>query len=225
MRPRRPGSPDPSTGRPRGAEAAGAPRLPRSFYARPSPEVARDLLGHILVRVLPDGTRLAARIAETEAYQEDDPASHSYRGPTPRSEVMFGRPGLLYVYFTYGMHFCMNVVTGGEGEGSAVLLRAAEPLEGLGEMAVRRGTDDPRRLCSGPARLCQALAVGRAENGADLVAGGALWIEEGPGARGPVVAGPRVGIRNALDRPWRFHVAGDPFVSPGRPARVRGSPR
>ena len=198
--------------------------LPRSFYARPSPEVAPDLLGRILVRRLPDGRRLSARIVETEAYQEGDPASHSYRGRTQRTEVMFGRPGHLYVYFTYGMHFCMNVVTGQDGEGSAVLLRAAEPVEGLEVMARRRTAADPRLLCSGPARLCEALGVARAENGTDLVRGGELWVLPGepvPSSRIGVTA--RVGIRRGMDRGWRFLVTGDPFVSRGRPvAGIKG---
>lgn len=200
-------------------------RLPRSFYARPSPEVAPDLLGRLLVRGLPDGRRLSARIVETEAYQEGDPASHSYRGRTRRTEVMFGRPGHLYVYFTYGMHFCMNVVTGQDGEGSAVLLRAAEPVEGLEDMAQRRSAADPRLLCSGPARLCEALGVARAENGTDLVRGGGLWVLPGepvPPSRIGVTA--RVGIRDGMDRCWRFLVTGDPFVSRARPAAgIRGS--
>ena len=145
-------------------------RLPRSFFARPSTVVAPELLGRVLVRVLPDGTRLAARLVEVEAYEQGDPASHSYRGrPTPRTEVMFGPPGRLYVYFTYGMHFCSNVVTGPNGCGSAVLLRAAEPLDGLEAMAANRGTDGLRLLCSGPARLTQAFGIGRDDNGADLV--------------------------------------------------------
>lgn len=203
-------------------------RLPRRFFARPSTEVAPDLLGQVLVRVLPDGTRLAARIAETEAYEEGDPASHSYRGRTPRTEVMFGPPGHLYVYFTYGMHFCMNVVTGREGEGSAVLLRAAEPLEGLEEMARRRGTTDPALLCSGPARLCEAFGVDRSLNGIDLVEGDVMWIERARRPAAHVVRGPRVGIRSAVERPWRFHLEGDGFVSRARPGpppgrRLRGS--
>ena len=203
-------------------------RLPRRFFARPSTEVAPDLLGQVLVRVFPDGTRLAARIAETEAYEEGDPASHSYRGRTPRTQVMFGPPGHLYVYFTYGMHFCMNVVTGRDGEGSAVLLRAAEPLEGLEEMARRRGTTDPVLLCSGPARLCEAFGVDRSLNGIDLVEGEGMWIERAPRPAARVVRGPRVGIRSAADRPWRFHLEGDRFVSRARAGppprrRVRGS--
>ena len=190
--------------------------LPRPFYRRPSLEVAPDLLGRTLVRVLPDGTRLAGRVVEVEAYREDDPASHSFRGRTARTEVMFGAPGHLYVYFTYGMHFCMNVVTGGEGEGSAVLLRAAEPLEGLDRMAAHRGLEDPRLLCSGPGRLCQAFAVGRPQNGADVVRGAEVRIEAGiPAGAEQVLAGPRVGIRVAADRPWRFVVAGSRFVSRG----------
>jgi len=202
--------------------------LPRSFYERPSIEVARDLLGRVLVRTLPDRSRCSVRIVEAEAYREDDPASHSYRGRTARTEVMFGRPGRLYVYFTYGMHFCMNAVTGRDGEGSAVLLRSAEPLDGIAAMAARRGTLEARRLCSGPARLCEALGVGREQNGADLVRGEEIWIE--PGAVVPdelVEVGPRVGIRVGLDQPWRFSIRGSPFVSRGRPGpparRLRGS--
>jgi DNA-3-methyladenine glycosylase len=197
-------------------------RLPRAFFARPSTDVAPDLLGRVLVRALPDGTRLSARIVETEAYAEGDPASHSYRGRTPRTEVMFGPPGRLYVYFTYGMHFCMNVVVGREGEGAAVLLRAAEPLEGLPAMAERRGTDRARLLCSGPARLAQAFGVERAANGADLVRGRDLWLLEGAPLRPEaIVRTARVGVRVGVERPWRYLVRGDPFVSPGRPARVK----
>jgi DNA-3-methyladenine glycosylase len=200
-------------------------RLPRSFFARPSPEVGPDLLGRILVRRVGDGTLLTARIVEAEAYQEDDPASHSFRGRTNRTEVMFGPPGHAYVYFTYGMHHCMNVVTGSTGEGSAVLLRAAEPLEGLEEMSRRRGTNDPRALCSGPGRLCQALGIDRAENGLDLVPGRRLWLLEGaPVARSKMSVGSRVGITSGTERPWRFSVRGDRFVSRARPAvPIRGS--
>ncbi len=200
-------------------------RLPRSFFARPSPEVGPDLLGRILARRLGDGTLLTARIVETEAYQEDDPASHSYRGRTNRTEVMFGPPGHAYVYFTYGMHHCVNVVTGSSGEGSAVLLRAAEPLEGLEEMARRRGTDDPRALCSGPGRLCQAMGIARNENGVDLVRGRELWLLEGsPVPASGIGVGPRVGITSGTERPWRFSVRGDRYVSRVRPAEpVRGS--
>ena len=200
-------------------------RLPRSFFARPSPEVGPDLLGRILVRRLGDGRLLSARIVETEAYQEDDPASHSYRGRTNRTEVMFGPPGHLYVYFTYGMHHCMNVVTGSDGEGSAVLLRAAEPLEGVQEMVRRRGTDDPRALCSGPGRLCQALGIAREENELDVVRGHDLWLLEGtPVPPSGIDVGSRVGIRSGTERPWRFSVRGDRFVSRVRAGgAVRGS--
>ncbi len=198
--------------------------LPRSFYGRPSLEVARDLLGRTLVRTLPDGARLSGCIVEAEAYREDDPASHSFRGRTARTDVMFGQPGRLYVYFTYGMHFCMNVVTGEDGEGSAVLLRAVEPLEGLDRMAEHRGLDAPRLLCAGPGRLCQAFAVGREQNGADLVAGPDLRIERGtPAVDQDVLAGPRVGLTVALEQPWRFVVATSPFLSRG-PRFAEGAP-
>ena len=190
--------------------------LSRRFYARPSPVVARELLGRLLVRRVGDAL-LVARIVETEAYQQDDPASHSYAGRTARNDVMFGPAGFLYVYFTYGMHHCMNAVTGRPGEGSAVLLRAAEPLAGLDSMAERRGVKASRLLCSGPARLAQAFAVARSLNGADLVAGGQLWVSAGRRAPDRVVCtGPRVGIRRATGVPWRFWVDGNRFVSLAR---------
>jgi DNA-3-methyladenine glycosylase len=196
-------------------------RLPRSFFARPSTQVAPDLLGRVLVRTLPSGVRLAARLVETEAYQQDDPASHSFGGRTARTEVMFGPPGHLYVYFTYGMHFCMNVVTGARGEGSAVLLRAAEPLVGLEQMRALRGVEDLRALCSGPGKLCQALGVDRADDGDDLVRGSGLSIHRGEGVPADrVEITPRIGIRRAAERPWRFVVRGDAFVSRARPARL-----
>ena len=199
--------------------SAGRP-LPRAFYARTSLEVAPELLGRLLVRILPDGTRLSVRIVEVEAYAEGDPASHSYRGRTPRNEVMFGGAGRLYVYFTYGMHFCSNVVVGRDGEGSAVLLRAAEPLEGLEEMMRRRGTEDPCLLCSGPARLTQALGIGRKENGEDLVRGTAVRIFEGlPVTASRIGRSGRIGVNVGAERRWRFFVKEDPFVSKGRPAK------
>lgn len=211
----------PPEGPARVAVAAHGRRLPRSFFARPAAEVAPDLLGALLVRDAPRG-RLVARIVEAEAYEEGDPASHSFRGRTARNDVMFGPPGRLYVYFTYGMHFCMNVVTGRAGEGSAVLLRAGEPLEGLRAMARRRGTSEPRLLCSGPARLCEAFGVGRRQNGLDLVRGGDVYLLTGvpvPSSRIDVTS--RVGIRSGADHLWRFLVTGDPFVSRGRPAGSR----
>lgn len=195
-------------------------RLPRAFFARPAFDVAPELLGRVLVRELPSGSLLTARIVETEAYEEGDPASHSFRGRTTRNDVMFGPAGHLYVYFTYGMHFCMNVVTGLEGEGSAVLLRAGEPLEGIDVMMGRRGTSDVRRLCSGPARWAQAFGVGRAENGSDLVSSDAWAVRAGePVPADGIVRTGRVGIREGTDRAWRYAVRDDPFVSPGRPAR------
>jgi DNA-3-methyladenine glycosylase len=162
------------------------------------------------------GGLLVARIVECEAYQEDDPASHSYRGVTDRTAVMFGPPGHLYVYFSYGMHHCMNVVTGQTGEGSAVLLRAAEPLEGLEEMAAARRVHAPKLLCAGPGRLTQAFGVARPDNGRDLTDGGALFVAPGrPVPDEAVDVSPRIGISVGVDRPWRFFEAGSPFVSRG----------
>lgn len=194
------------------------PRLARSFYARPAVEVAPDLLGRTLVRRLRGGRRLAGRIVETEAYEPSDPASHGFRGPTARNAVMFGPPGRLYVYFTYGNHWMMNVVTRTEGEGSAVLLRAVEPIEGLDAMAVSRGRSEPLDLCSGPGKLARAMSVDRGLDGADVVTGRDVWIERGsPTPAERVSASVRVGVRTGLDRRWRFFVEGDRFVSRGRP--------
>jgi DNA-3-methyladenine glycosylase len=173
-----------------------------------------------------DGSRLAARIVETEAYEPDDPASHAFRGRTSRNAVMFGEPGHLYVYFTYGMHFCMNAVTGRAGEGMAVLLRAAEPIAGLDEMRERRMRSKVRELCSGPAKLCQAFGVDRSLDGTDLVRGTDIWISEGtPVARSLVAIGPRVGIRVGLEHAWRFWAEGDPYVSRGGPVTSRSATR
>ena len=125
----------------------------------------------------------------------------------------------MYVYLAYGMHFCMNVVTGSEHEGSAVLLRAAEPLEGIADMRTFRGRDSLHELCSGPGKLCQAFAVDRSHDGVDLVRGANLWLAEGEPVPGREIdVGSRVGIRTGVDRPWRFRVRGDPWVSAGRPA-------
>jgi DNA-3-methyladenine glycosylase len=207
-------------------------RLPRSFFARPSTEVAPDLLGRVLVRTLSNGGRLAARLVEVEAYEQGDPASHSYRGrPTARTEVMFGPPGRLYVYFTYGQHFCSNVVTGTDGIGSAVLLRAAEPLEGLEVMEANRRINDVRLLCSGPARLTQAFGIARADNGIDLVRDPSLNLLSGTAlAPKAIETSTRVGVNVGGERPWRFFERGSAFVSPGRPwtaqrtAAASGSP-
>ncbi len=187
------------------------------FFERPAIEVAPELLGRVLVRRLPDGTRLAGRIVETEAYEPGDPASHGFRGPTPRNASMFGPPGRLYVYFTYGHHWMMNVVTRPRGQGSAVLLRALEPLEGLAAMASARGRDHVGDLCSGPGKLAQALGVDRSHDGEDLVRGAVIWLEAGdPVGAERIEAGGRVGVSVGVDDPWRFVVSGDPFVSRGR---------
>lgn len=206
------------------------PRLPRGFFARPATKVAPELLGRVLVHRLPDGDRVAVRIVEVEAYEPGDPASHAFRGPTPRNLAMFGPPGRLYAYLAYGVHVCANVVTGIDGVGSAVLLRAAEPLEGLEGMRRRRGVEDPRRLCSGPGRLTQALDIGRADDGLDLVRGRDVFLTAGE----PVWPSrwsrtTRVGVNVGADRRWRWFERGSAFVSSGRPSApgkpVRGSRR
>ncbi len=188
--------------------------LPREFYSRFTPRVAKDLLGRILVRRL-RGLCLEGRIVETEAYRgPDDPASHAYRGRTLRNWVMFGKPGVAYVYFTYGMHNCLNVVTEEEGVPGAVLIRALEPLKGIDAMKKRRRTSDPRRLTNGPARLTQAMAITRRLNGIDMTLPGELFVSASPPCHTPgIVAGSRIGIRLGREKPWRFHMEDNPYVS------------
>ena len=186
-----------------------------------SAEVARDLLGKTLWRRTEAGLT-AGIIVETEAYSgASDPASHAWRGRTQRNAVMFGPPGYAYVYFTYGMHYCLNAVTGPAGQASAVLLRAIQPAVGIELMRERRGTTIPDRdLARGPGRLCQALGITTADNGIDLT-GEALWISETADAPDLLIAAtPRIGITRAAERPWRFVVCDNRYVS-GRTVRSR----
>jgi len=187
------------------------PRLPRQFYARPTLQVARELLGQRLVHVT-EGRRLAGLITETEAYiDQTDLACHARFGRTQRTAVMFGPPGRAYVYFTYGMHWMLNIVSEAKGMPAAVLIRAALPVEGLELMQARRGRDDaPARLVNGPGKLAQAFGIDQALNGSDLCARGAtLFVERAaPAPDSSVRVGPRVGLNNTPEPwkslPWRF---------------------
>jgi DNA-3-methyladenine glycosylase len=183
-------------------------RLGRGFFARDTLTVARELLGQRLVRVA-GGRRLSGRIMEVEAYiGEEDTACHASVGRTQRTEVMYGAPGHAYVYFVYGMHHCLNVVTEREGFPAAVLLRAIEPDEGLEVMRCNRAGRPDAQLTNGPAKLCQALHVDRGLNGVDLCTSQVLFFERGmPVQQSEVIATPRVGVRGdevALNAPWRF---------------------
>jgi DNA-3-methyladenine glycosylase len=184
--------------------------LGREFFARDTLTVARELVGARLHVAWPAG-ELCGRIVETEAYLgEDDPASHAGRGPTPRSAIMFGPPGVAYVYFIYGVHHCLNFVTEQEGAAGAVLIRALEPVHGHQRMAANRGLDPARfrdrDLCSGPGKLCRALGIDQQWNGAPLdgTPPHALWISPRRTAPPQVAATPRIGIRQAADRLFRF---------------------
>jgi len=186
---------------------AGA-RLDRDFFARPVAEVAPDLVGCMLTV---DG--VGGLIVETERYEQDDPASHSFRGPRGRALVMFGPPGHLYVYRSYGLHWCVNLVCEPEGRGAAVLIRALAPVHGVAHMRARRRSVDDRLLCAGPGRLTQALAIDRHLDGADAVAPDGRVRLYGRVAPVTPVAGPRIGITKAADRPWRFGMPGSPYLS------------
>jgi DNA-3-methyladenine glycosylase len=181
-----------------------------AFLARDARVLARELVGATLLK---DG--VGGVVVETEAYIESDPASHSYRGPTRRNATMFGPPGRLYVYRSYGIHWCANVVCDEEGVGAAVLLRALAPTHGVDAMRERRGVTDELLLCSGPGRLAEALGITGADDGSRLDEPPfELLLPREPV---PVVAGPRVGITRARERPWRFSLRGSPYVSRPRP--------
>jgi DNA-3-methyladenine glycosylase len=185
-------------------------KLRRDFFDRSVHKVAPELIGATLM--VGQGSKVAGGIiVEVEAYHHTDPAAHSYRGPTDRNRVMFGPPGFLYVYRSYGIHWCMNFVCEEEGSASAVLIRALEPVEGLAAMRRRRDADDVRALCSGPGKVCEALGVTREHNG--------LALDRAPIAiyartsKPGILVGPRIGITKAVDHPWRYGMKGSKFLS------------
>ena len=192
-------------------------KLPRSFYLRPTLIVARELIGKHLVRRV-DNVLLVGKIVEAEAYLgEKDPASHAYRGLTKRNEVMFREGGYLYVYFTYGMHFCCNVVTEREGKAGAVLLRAVEPIDGIEVMKQNRGFTadkvDDCNLTNGPAKLCEAFGLTREQNGIDLL-GSEIYVTQGEHIqKSQIISATRIGIKNGAEKKWRFYIRNNSFVS------------
>lgn len=190
-------------------------RLDREFFARDPRVVAPELLGTVLVHDRP-GDRRSGRVVEVEAYCGDvDPAAHTFRGETPRNRTMFGPAGLLYVYFSYGVHWCANVVCGDEGDGVAVLLRGLAPLDGTEAMYEARGAPAKRDrdLCSGPGKLTQALGIAGADDGTDLAVSDRLYLADDGTPVADIVQTTRVGISQAVDEPWRWYVADDPNVS------------
>ncbi|HSX53442.1 MAG TPA: DNA-3-methyladenine glycosylase [Patescibacteria group bacterium] len=186
-------------------------------------EIAPRLLGCVLERII-DGKSISGKIVEVEAYDQSDSASHSYRGKTARTEIMFGAPGHLYVYFTYGMHYCCNIVVGPSGHGSAVLIRAIEPIGGLETMATKRGGKVGQELTNGPAKLCQALGIDKALNGHDLHKK-PLQLKVGKQIpKGQIVQTTRIGIRHATDTPWRFYIKDNVYVSKAKMFTLQKNP-
>ncbi|MCW3491172.1 DNA-3-methyladenine glycosylase [Dethiobacter alkaliphilus] len=186
--------------------------LSKTFYRKPTEEVARRMLGKLLVHKSAQGIT-AGRIVETEAYLfHNDPACHACRGMTARNQAMFGEAGYAYVYLIYGIYYCFNVVTAPPGEGEAVLVRALEPVYGLELMAQRRKTQVKRQLTSGPGKLCQAMAIDKTLNEADLTAGPLFLADDGE-EPGEIITTTRIGISVAEDLPLRFYVSGNPYVS------------
>lgn len=187
-------------------------KLRRAELPTATIELAKALIGTVLVRDCPDG-RTSGRIVETEAYVLDDPASHAYRGPSARNASMYLHPFHAYVYRIYGTSFCVNVTSETKGAGAAVLIRALEPLSGLDLMEVRRGTSRMAELCRGPGRLCQALAIDLSLDGEPLLKSQALWLAAPERPRMPIGTSRRIGITKAADRVLRFYERGNPFVS------------
>ena len=190
--------------------------LPREFYLQDTREAAQKLLGQRVVRTLPSGEVLSGIIVETEAYLNDDPACHAYRGQTPRNSAMFGPPGHAYVYFTYGLHMMLNLVCGPEGVAEAVLIRALEPVEGVDTMRLNRGgMAQTRQLTNGPGKLAQALALTRIDhNGLDVTdLGGELSVLPYAFPAFEMVETTRIGISQGVDLPWRYYVRGNAYVS------------
>jgi len=185
--------------------------LPRSFYEADTVAVAHELLGRVLIHDTREGI-LAGRIVETEAYLSDDPACHACRGMTARNRMMFGTPGHAYIYFTYGMYYCFNVVTAPEGVGEAVLIRAIEPLEGIEIMMRNRNTDKLLNIASGPGKLCQAFELDKRHNGLDLTNSELVIVDDGY-KPDEIVTTTRIGIRLAAELPLRFYIKGNPHVS------------
>lgn len=190
-------------------------KIARPFYEQPTLAVARELLGKYLVRKHPDG-KTVGRIVETEAYVgPKDLACHASRGRTARTEIMFGPAGFTYVYFIYGVYYCLNIVTEEVDHASAVLIRALEPVEGIELMKKRRRIEELRNLASGPGKLCQAFAIDKSLNGADVCAG-VLYVEDRGEPAPKILATPRIGVDYAgkwKDKPWRFLIRGNEFVS------------
>lgn len=184
-----------------------------SFLEGEAAEVAPLLLGCILERTIHNQTKIRVRIVETEAYDQTDIASHSYKGKTSRTEVMFGSAGHLYVYFTYGMHYCCNIVVGSVGYGAAVLIRAVEPIDGRDAMAARRPGKNGSELSNGPAKLCQALAIDMQLNGHDLRYDPLRLVRQERLPLHKIIQTTRIGLRHAKETPWRFYVAGNSYVS------------
>ncbi|MBI5066126.1 DNA-3-methyladenine glycosylase [Candidatus Woesearchaeota archaeon] len=182
--------------------------LPKSFFNKSTIEIARNLLGKYLVH-----KNLVGKIVETEAYLKNDPASHAFKGKTERNKSVFGKPGISYVYFTYGMHYCFNVVTN-KGFGEAILIRALEPVEGVEVMKKNRKTNDLKNLCSGPAKLTIALEITRNEDGADLLSKNSdLKLMQGKKENFKIVSTQRIGISQAKEKLLRFYIKGSEFVS------------
>ncbi len=187
-------------------------KLPRAFYGRPTLKVAADLIGKYIVYNSPDGT-MSARIVEVEAYiGQGDPACHAARGKTKRNAVMFGKPGFTYVYFIYGMYYCINFVTEKEGQPAAVLLRAAEPSEGIDLMKKHSPRQKEHRLLSGPGKFCKAFGLTRTHNGLDLT-GDTIYLEDRNIGAAQIITTPRIGINHATELPWRFYDADSAAVS------------